>query len=291
MTYNVTLFGLKFNINPVAFTLPIKDGWDIYWYGIIIAAGFLSALIYAMRTTKRYGINNDRLLDVVLVTTPVAIICARLYYVLFDGVKAESIWDVIGISGNSGLAGIAIYGGVIGAFGCGALMCKLRKINLLDTFDLAATGLLLAQGIGRWGNFFNQEAYGTFTGSSWFGMQSNRTVSELGEGLVHPCFLYESIWCILGFILLNHIGKNRKFKGQLVLTYGIWYGLERGFLELIRTDSLMIGNFRVSSLLSFILCIGCSIAMFVILKKKKEEATESTYEDLFGENETEKAEE
>lgn len=284
MTYDVTLFGLNFTVNPVAFTLPIGNGWSVYWYGIIIALGFLLAVIYGYIMAKRIGIDVDRMLDVILVTTPVAILCARAYYVIFDGVKLNSIGDFFGFADGAGFSGLAIYGGVIGAFGCGALMCWLRKINILNMFDLAAVGFILAQGIGRWGNFFNQEAYGTVTGSSWFGMTSDRIAAEMKTSeLVHPCFLYEFIWCIIGFFVLHYILKNRKFKGQVVLSYCVWYGFMRGFLELIRTDSLMLGNIRVSSLLSFVICIGSVIALAVILGRNKSNATQKEYTPLFEE--------
>ena len=277
----VTIFGLKLNIDPIAFTVSIGNfHWDIYWYGIIIALGFSLALVYGYLNAKRLGINTDKMLDVVIVTTPVSILCARTYYVLFDGVKLESVGDFFGFD-SSGFSGIAIYGAVIGAFGCGALMCRLKKIHILDMFDLAAIGFLIGQGIGRWGNFVNQEAFGTFTGSSWWGMESAKTIAYMGEeGLVHPCFLYESIWCLLGVLVLHLISKKRKFSGQVVLSYCIWYGFERGFLELIRTDSLMWGNMRVSSLLSFTICILAGIAMFVILKKKLK-ANDSEYVPVF----------
>ena len=268
----VTIFGLKLNIAPIAFTVSIgKFHWDIYWYGIIIALGFSLAVIYGYLNAKRIGINVDKMLDLIIVTTPVSILCARTYYVLFDGEKLESIGDFFGFD-SSGFSGIAIYGAVIGAFGCGALMCHFKKIHILDMFDLAAIGFLIGQGIGRWGNFVNQEAFGTFTGSNWWGMESSKTIAYMGsEGLVHPCFLYESIWCLLGVLVLHKISKRRKFSGQIILSYCIWYGFERGFLELIRTDSLMWGNIRVSSLLSFTICIIAGIAMIVILKNKRTE--------------------
>ncbi len=292
MTYDVTFFGLEFTINPVAFKLPIGNGWSIYWYGIIIALGFLAAIIYGYIMAKKVDINIDRMLDVVLVTTPVAILCARAYYVIFDGVKLDSIGDFFGFSDGTGFSGLAIYGGVIGAFGCGALMCKLRKINILDMFDLAAVGFILAQGIGRWGNFFNQEAYGTFTGSSWWGMTSDRIQSEMGSSqLVHPCFLYEFVWCIIGFFVLNYIIRHRKFKGQVVLSYCIWYGFMRGFLELIRTDSLMLGSIRISSLLSFVICIAGIIAYVLILKKQNNQRVNTTYTPMFTEGVTTEKEE
>ncbi len=286
MVYDITIFGIHLKINPIAFTLPIGDGWDIYWYGIIIATGFLLALLYAFKKAPEYGINTDKMIDAILVTTPVSILCARTYYLIFDGNGIESFKNFFGIGTSSGFAGLAIYGGVIGAVVCGGIMCKILKINLLDMFDITATGFLLAQGIGRWGNFFNQEAYGTFTGSSFFGMQSNRTIAEMGEGLVHPCFLYESIWCIGGFFLLNYFSKRRKFKGELTLLYGIWYGAERAILETIRTDSLMFGKIRVSCLLSIILCVGCTVALIVKLKKvKAEEGPAEYYENQFTESE------
>lgn len=276
--YDVTIFGLNFTINPVAFTVA---GWEIYWYGIIIATGFLGAILYGILNAKRFGIDVDKMLDVVLVTAPVAILCARAYYVIFDGEKLKSFGDFFGFGNNSGFSGLAIYGGVIGAFTCGYIMCKIKKVNIPDIFDLASIGFLIGQGIGRWGNFFNQEAYGTFTNSIWWGMASNRTEAELGAGLVHPCFLYESIWCLIGVFVLHKLSKNRKFSGQLILTYGIWYGFERGFLELIRTDSLMIGNLRVSSLLSFVICITCAVLMYVILKKEKQKQSDTEYVGMF----------
>lgn len=285
--YSGVIFGIPFDINPVAFTLPIGEGWDIYWYGIIIALAFLAVVIYAMVKAKQYDLNTDKMLDVALVTTPVAILCARLYYVIFDGEKLNGISEFFGFDGG-GFSGLAIYGGVIGAFGCGFLMCKIRKVNVLDMFDIAAVCFLLAQGIGRWGNFFNQEVYGVFTGSSWWGMMSNRTVSEMGTGLVHPLFLYEFVWCVAGFFLITHFAKNRKFKGQNTLLYGIWYGFGRGFLELLRPSiyTLTIGKIPVSSLLSFLLCITSAIILVCVLKKVNAKPEE--YVPMFTENEEKK---
>ena len=293
MSYEVEIFGLHLTINPIAFTLPIgENGWDVYWYGIIIALGFLLAVVYALvYNEKRFGINTDKMLDVVLVTVPVAVLCARAYYVIFDGVPITSIKDFFGFGTSSGFAGIAIYGGVIGAFLCGALMCKIRKVNLLDMFDLAAVGFIIGQGVGRWGNFINQEAYGTFTGSSWWGMESTRTIYEMGEGLVHPCFLYESVWCIIGFFVLNSIAKKRKFKGQVFLTYIVWYSFARFFIEMLRTDSLMIGKIRVSCLVSALIFVVAGILLLVGLKKSKSETSEGEYEEMFAENMEDKPQE
>ena len=279
---DVTIFGIDLTLKQIAFSIPLGNNhWDIYWYGIIIALGFLLALIYGMKNATRYGLNTDRMLDVVLVAVPVAILCARAYYVIFDGEKLESFGEFFGFGDSSGFAGLAIYGGVIGAFASGAIMCKLRKVNILNMFDIASAGFLIGQGIGRWGNFVNQEAYGSFTGSSWWGMQSDRTISEMGEGMVHPCFLYESIWCLAGFFLLNHFSKKRKFSGQIVLMYCAWYGFGRGFIELLRTDSLMIGNIKVSALLSYLLCVTAVALLVFMLKRSKETVGEDSYSQVF----------
>ena len=285
MSYNVTIFGIHLKLSPIAFSIPIGSGhWDIYWYGIIIATGFLLALIYGLKNAPRYGLNSDRMLDVILVATPVAILSARTYYVIFDGEKLNGIGDFFGFGTSSGFAGLAIYGGVIGAFAAGAVMCKIRKVKILDMFDVAATGFLIGQGIGRWGNFINQEAYGAFTGSSFWGMQSEKTVSEMGEGLVHPCFLYESIWCIAVFFILNHFSKKRRFSGEISLMYCVWYGFGRGFIELLRTDSLMIGNLKVSCLLSFLISIAAFSALAVLRNRYKENSDSADYEEVFTDN-------
>lgn len=282
MTYDVTIFGIDVVIKPVAFTIKFGSmSWNIYWYGILIATGFMLAIIYGMRNAKRFEIDKDRMIDVILVAAPVAIFCARAYYVIFDGVKCESIADFFGFGKNSGFAGIAIYGAVIGAFVSGAIMCKLRKIKILDMFDLAALGFLIGQGIGRWGNFINQEAYGSFTGSEWWGMESNRTIAEMGEGLVHPCFLYESVWCLLGFLLIHFLSKKRHFSGEVFLMYCAWYGFGRGFIEILRTDSLMWGKIKVSCLLAFALCIAGITAIIVLRNKLK---PEPEYVAVFSEN-------
>ena len=285
MSYNVTIFGIHLKLSPIAFSIPIGSGhWDIYWYGIIIATGFLLALIYGLKNAPRYGLNSDRMLDVILVATPVAILSARTYYVIFDGEKLNGIGDFFGFGTSSGFAGLAIYGGVIGAFASGAVMCKIRKVKILDMFDVAAAGFLIGQGIGRWGNFINQEAYGAFTGSNFWGMQSEKTVSEMGEGLVHPCFLYESIWCIAGFFILNHFSKKRRFSGEISLMYCVWYGFGRGFIELLRTDSLMIGNLKVSCLLSFLISIAAFSALAVLRNRYKENSGSADYEEVFTDN-------
>ena len=292
MSYEVIIFGIKLSLSPVAFTIPLgSHHWDVYWYGIIIATGFLLALLFGIKNAARFGISTDRMLDVVLVTTPVAILCARAYYVIFDGEKLGSIGEFFGFGSSSGFAGLAIYGGVIGAFFTGFLMCKIRKVKVLDMFDIASLGFLIGQGIGRWGNFVNQEAFGGLTGSSWWGMQSEKTIAEVGEGMVHPCFLYESIWCLAGFFLLNALSKKRRFKGETVLTYCVWYGFGRGFIELLRTDSLMLGSLRVSCLLSFAICIAAAIVLVIMHSRLRETVGAGNYESVFAENEAESLEE
>lgn len=287
---NIVIFGIHLRIRPVAFTIPIGNGWNIYWYGIIIATGFLAALIYAYRKAKQFDIDIDRMMDVVLVTTPLAVLCARAYYVIFDDEKITGIKDFFGFGESNGFTGLAIYGGVIGALVIGGLMCWLRKVKILDMFDLTMTCFLLAQGIGRWGNFTNQEAFGVLTGSNFFGMESEKTIAEVGKGMVHPCFLYESIWCIAGFFLLNYLGKKRKYSGEITLWYGVWYGFERAIVETLRTDSLGQGV-RVSCLLSAVLCIGCAIWLFVNYKRGKTAKKDLLYENMFETEETQDADE
>ncbi len=288
MNYNVTIFGIDIVLNPIAFTIPIGSGWDIYWYGIIIATGFLLAIVYGYFNAKRFNISTDKMLDVVLVATPCAIIGARTYYLMFDGVKIKSFSDIFGF-GNSGFSGLAIYGAVIGALVSGFVMCKIRKVKFFDITDLASVAFLIGQGIGRWGNFMNQEAFGGPTGSDFFGMTSENVVKEFNKldidptALAHPCFLYESIWCLLGALVIYLLSKKRSFSGETSLMYCAWYGLGRSFIELLRTDSLMIGNFKVSFLLSLIISIASIITLFVIYKKRKTEESELSYKGLFEE--------
>lgn len=285
--YNVTLFGIDMVINPVAFTLPIgENGWTIYWYGIIIAAGFALALVYGYLNAARLGLNIDRVLDVVLVATPVAILGARTYYVIFDGEPIESVAEFFGFNGL-GISGLAIYGGVIGAVLSGFIMAKIRKVNILDLLDLAAVAFLIGQGIGRWGNFFNQEAFGGPTGSSWWGMTSENVVYDFRiqgfeiDALAHPCFLYESIWCLTGAVVLHILSRKRKFSGETALMYCVWYGFGRSIIETMRTDSLMLGNAKVSFLLSLLLCLGAIAALILINKKIKIKAKQTEYVDMF----------
>lgn len=285
--YNVTIFGINLTLNPIAFTIPVGSGWTVYWYGIIIATGFALAMIYGYINAKRFNIDVDRMLDVVLVATPLAILGARTYYILFDGEKLTGgIKEFFGLDG-SGFSGLAIYGGIIGALIGGVTMSFIRKVKVFDILDLASIAFLIGQGIGRWGNFMNQEAFGCPTGSSFFGMTSENVVrvfKSLGYSatdLAHPCFLYESIWCLSGAVLLHILSKKRKFSGEIGLYYCIWYGFGRGFNELLRTDSLMIGSVRISSLLSFVVCIAATVLLIVINKRNQVRVAETQYVDMF----------
>lgn len=267
---DVKIFGLDLYLEPVAFSIFGK--WTVYWYGIIIAAGFTLAVIYGLVNAKRFNIDVDRMIDVVLVTTPLAILSARLYYMIFY-YKSFTFKEFFGIGTSQGFSGLAIYGGVIGAAVVGFVMCKLRKVDVFDMFDLAALGFIVAQGIGRWGNFINQEAFGGPTGSSWWGMTSQNVMMDfMSKGynpmeLAHPCFLYESVWCIIGFFVLHKISKNRKFSGQIALLYCVWYGFGRAIIECFRTDSLMIGPFRVSFLVSIFASITAAVILIITLKR------------------------
>jgi len=256
-------FGLKFHLDKVAFTIPYLN-WKVYWYGFLIVAGILAAVFYAVKRCPEYGINPDKLVNCTLVTVPVAIIGARLYYMLFSG-SFNSISDFINIHNG----GLAIYGGIIFAVLAGYICVRVAKLDVLSCFDLTALGFLIGQAIGRWGNFVNQEAYGSFTGSSWFGIGGTNIAEEMkSKVLVHPCFLYESLWCILGFIILSRISKKRRFKGQIAILYIIWYGFGRFFIEGLREDSLIMNPFgiRVSQFLSILLVIA-GVFAFIIMNK------------------------
>ena len=238
--------GLSFEINRVAFSI---GGFNIYWYGVCIAFGICLALVFAFRHSVEFGVDPDSMVDVILIGIVLGIVSARAYYVAMAPFEYESIWEMIAIRDG----GLAIYGGIIGGFLFGGLACKRRGVPVLPMFDLTAMGFLLGQGCGRWGNFFNQEAFGCNTTLPW-GMYSEATKAYLmgstvtvHSGVVidpnlpvHPTFLYESIWCFVGFILLFRYIKKRRFNGDIALRYMIWYGAGRFWIEALRTDSLML---------------------------------------------------
>ncbi len=250
MKYSAISFpGLGIEINPGrCFEIgPLT----VYFYGIIIATGLLLAVCYALRRCPQFGLKQDDIIDGVLWIVPVAIICARAYYCIFswqdfadDPISVLYIWK----------GGIAIYGGVIGAALGVILHCKIKKMSLGATLDIVALGFLIGQSIGRWGNFFNREAFGAETVSFLRMGLLNTTTGEFEY--YHPTFLYESLWNAAGFVLLHFLSKKRKYDGQIALGYVAWYGLGRTFIEGLRMDSLYWGPFRVSQLLAAISCVA-----------------------------------
>lgn len=249
-------------------------GIDIYWYGVLIAVGVVLAFIYAMRrVTKDFGISQDRAFDVVFVCILGGFLCARIYYCVFTELKNPGSYTFITMFTKIRDGGIAIYGGIIGAFLIGILMCRLRKVNFFAMADTASLGFLIGQTIGRWGNFINQEAYGAECSKDRiFAMGGSRIDAEMGVGAtVHPCFLYESIWCLLGFVFLHIYSKKlRSFDGEIALLYVAWYGFGRAFIEQLRTDSLYWGPLKVSQwvgAVSFVLAIACFVYFKIKTKK------------------------
>lgn len=277
--------GWEFEINPTAFTI---FGISIQWYGIIIAFGLLLAVLYCFPRMKKFGVDPERAVDAVIGGVIGGIIGARLYFVAmkWNEYKKDSFADTFLAVINTRNGGLAIYGGIIGAAIVGLIICRIRKVKILPMLDIAAMGFLIGQGVGRWGNFVNQEAFGINT-DSVFGMTGGRIqqvinnqmqiggemyengLEMLWEKPVHPCFLYESVWCLLGFAILAFYYKHRKYDGQLLLFYAAWYGAERAVVEGLRTDSLMIGNIRVSQLLSVIILIISVILQIVIYFRAK----------------------
>lgn len=261
--------GLEFTLNRVAFTV---FGVEIYWYGIILALGLLAGILIGYWKAARFGIDPDRMTDVILVTTILAVLSSRIYYVLFY----PGDYDTLGKILNMRDGGLAIYGAVIGAFVFGWLMCRLRRVPTLAMLDLASLGFLAGQGIGRWGNFVNQEAFGCNTALPW-GMISSRTRAYLStvagelyeqgvlinpDAPVHPTFLYESLWCLLGLVLLMRYSRRRRFDGEILLLYVAWYGAERCLVEGLRTDSLMWGPLRISQVLAGVSCVAALVIWY-----------------------------
>lgn len=276
----INFFGLELTVNPIAFTIPIGNGWNVYWYGILITLGIALAVIYGLKRAKSFGIDPDKLMTAILVTLVGAVLSARLYYVIF--MDSMPITDFFKIHDG----GLAIPGALIGAVVIGFIMCKIEKIDVLSAFDLMSIGFFIGQSIGRWGNFVNQEAYGTFTGSTWFGMSGDKITEAMGSAMpVHPCFFYESIWCALGFLLLHFISYRRNFKGELGCIYMIWYGFGRFIIEGLRTDALMLGAVRVTQWLMMLACIAGAVLLIIGLKKakaKKNPENKKAYENVFG---------
>ncbi|SCJ95596.1 Prolipoprotein diacylglyceryl transferase [uncultured Eubacterium sp.] len=240
--------------DPVAFTL---FGMDIMWYGILIGTGFVLAIILCYKRAPKHGIQSDHILDFAIFLIPASIIGARAYYVIFSWENyVGDFWKILNIRNG----GLAIHGGIIAGLIVGLLVCKYHKINFLEMADLVLPTVALAQAIGRWGNFFNSEAHGGPTDLPW-------AVWADGQ-YVHPTFLYESLWCFALFWFLLWLDKRRAFPGQIACLYGMLYSLERGLVEQLRTDSLMIGSFKQAQILSFFVFVFC-LALYIILRNKR----------------------
>lgn len=260
-TSNISFPGLgigEFKLNNVAFTV---FGRPVMWYGVIICIGIILAFAYVAYRAGKAKIKLDDVVDTALICVPLAIVGARLYYIIFYG-NVHSFYDVIAIWNG----GLAIYGGIIGGMAAVILVAKHKKIDFFKYADMIIPGVMIGQILGRWGNFFNGEAYGGLVSPSHpmyflrMGLQNSNTFSDFGTTdmvFVHPTFLYESVWNLIGFILINVFYKKKKFGGEVFLWYLGWYGFGRFFIEQLRTDSLYIGNtgIRVSALLGIILFI------------------------------------
>lgn len=257
---------------PTGFSI---GNFFIAFYAVIIAVGLVLAVVYALKRRRQFGLRENDILDGVLCIVPFAIICARLYYVAFewDSYKANPV-EILNIRNG----GLAIYGGVIAAAIGVVVLCLIKKIKIGAVLDITSLGFLIGQSIGRWGNFFNREAFGSYSNnflamriksqhlpkpdvlSAQFIAQRDEMVGHavtngyIGQIQVHPTFLYESIWNLVGFAALHFLSKKRKYDGQIALAYVAWYGLGRTFIEGYRMDSLYWGNFRVSQMLAAITC-------------------------------------
>ena len=263
------LFGdWECNIDPIA----IHIGHGVYWYGIILALGMLAGLLLCMKQAKRFGLTEDNVLDMVLWAVPACIVGARLYYVLFyldlyrtadgglDWGSMIAVWD----------GGLAIYGAVIMGFVVAVLYTRKKKLKLWAMTDLCAMGLLIGQSIGRWGNFVNREAFGAETTLPW---RMRLWTSAYQYIEVHPTFFYESLWNLIGLLLVVFvITKGRRFDGENTCFYFLWYGLGRAWIESLRTDSLYLFDWtfmgspiRVSQALSIVLVVVSACMMVVNL--------------------------
>lgn len=268
--------GLDFQLRRWAFEVL---GLPIYWYGIIIALAFLAAVLLGLRSCRKYDIEPDNVLDMVLFAAPAAIIGARLYFVIFswDQYKNNLI-DILKIRDG----GLAIYGGVIAAVLVAWIYGRVKKMSFLNIMDFAAPYIVLGQGIGRWGNFVNQEAFGTATQLPWRmnGDIPDKYLSGLANTLdpakwgVHPTFLYESLWDLaVFFFLLWYRKKKKKLSGEVLFLYLVFYGIGRFVIEGLRTDSLYLGSLRVSQLLSALLVLVFA-ALFIYRRLKTSKASE-----------------
>jgi phosphatidylglycerol:prolipoprotein diacylglycerol transferase len=262
--------GLQFDVNPDAFVIGT---FAIKWYAICIAVGAILACLYCFPRIRKNGLDDDKAFDCTFWGIIGGIIGARAYYILMTLDEGWTFQRIINIREG----GLAIYGGIIGAILFAFIAGKIRKIRFIPLLDIAASGFFIGQCLGRWGNFFNHEAFGTNTELPW-GMTSWRIVNYINANAVdlwrdqhiylnyaipvHPTFLYESLWCLAGFLLLHFFYKRRKFDGECILFYVLWYGAGRAMIESLRTDSLMVGTFRISQMLAI---VSASVALILII--------------------------
>lgn len=270
--------GLEFTINRVAFSI---GSIHIYWYGVCIAVGLCLALVFAFRHCQEFGVDPDAMVDVILIGVVLGIASARAYYVAMAPFEYESIWEMLAIRDG----GLAIYGGIIGACIAVVIYSRKKKQNFSLLMDTASMSIVFGQIMGRWGNFFNREAFGDYT-NNLFAMQlpvsavrANEITQKMWDHVVtvngveyiqvHPTFLYESLWNVGVLLFLFWFRKRKKFNGEVFLMYLIGYGLGRIWIEGLRTDQLLLPvvGLPVSQLLSGCLVVGCTI--LVVWKRKK----------------------
>lgn len=280
----------EFRVDNVAFSV---FGHNIMWYGIIITFGIILAYFYVCyRAKHNENVKTDDVLDYAIYLVIFGIIGARLYYVFtkFDTFKGadlgKTLYNIVAIWEG----GLAIYGGIIAGGITLVIVSLLKKIKVGSALDMVAPSVMLGQLIGRWGNFFNAEAYGSVTELPW--RMGLRDVTETAATYVHPTFLYESLWNLLGFITINLLYKRKKFNGQIFLMYISWYGFGRMLIEGLRTDSLYVGDFRISQLVGaacFFFGSATLIAMLIVTRLRKKETPDSTVGELAEVNTTEAA--
>ena len=268
----------NFNLNPIAFSIgPLS----VRWYGIIITLGIVLAVIYCAYRARQEGISFDTMLDIAIFTIIFGVVGARAYYVLTSLEKYDSFLEAIAIWEG----GLAIYGAVIAGAITIYVTCKIKKISPLKMLDATAPAVMIGQILGRWGNFFNGEAHGTVVaeGSPLYfirmGLSPHDIEGVRGMAYVHPTFLYESLWNLVGLIIIHCLYKKKKFDGQVLLMYLTWYGFGRMFIEGLRTDSLYIGVFRISQVVGFLCFIVGAILLTVnLLKARRATLTARSYE-------------
>ena len=268
-------------LNPVALTI---GNFNINWYAIIITLGMILAVTYVILRAKKIGIDYEEIIDFSIFVIPLGVMGARLYYFISEIKRYDSFWDLFKIHEG----GLAIYGGIIAGTLTVFVICKIKKISFLALGDCTIPGVIMAQSIGRWGNFINGEAYGGVTSLPWRMCGSSFANTLLGDGVitaeqyqqmlagelgVHPTFLYESLWNLIGFIGINIFYKHKRYDGEIVFLMFGWYGLGRALIEGLRTDSLYIGNtsLRISQVLAiviFAVCLGLLIFFFIKPPKK-----------------------